>query len=116
VEIVVTMVIVTPGTTVIPLEADPVAPGTLVLVTVTMCPATVVVLDGFKLVCAAIVIIDDNGEAVAVVTELVMFGRMTPTPPYGRVIAPESQEVALPTTTTVGVTQEVRVNVKMGVT
>lgn len=80
-EIVVTMVIVTPGTTVVPLEADPVAPATLVLVTVTMCPATVVVLDWFKLVCAATVTTDDNGEAVEVVTELVMFGRMTPTPP-----------------------------------
>jgi len=87
-----------------------------VLVTVTMCPATVVVLDGFELVWAATVTTDDNGEAVAFITELVMFGTMTPTPPYGRVIEPESQDVRLPTTTTVGVTQEVRVSVKMGVT
>jgi len=81
VEIVVTMVIVTPEITVIPPEADPVAPATFVLVTVTTCPATVVVLDGLKLVCAATVTTDDNGEVVAFVTELVMFGRMTPTPP-----------------------------------
>jgi len=113
---VVTMVIVIPGTTVVTLEAEPAGPAILVLVTVTMCPATVVVLDGFELVCAATVTTDDNGEAVALVTKLVAFGTMTPTPPYGRVIEPESQEVALPTTTTVGVTQEVRVSEKIGVT
>lgn len=111
------MVIVRPGTTVVPLaDVEPLAPTMFVLVTVTTCPATVVVLDGFELVCAATETTDDNGVDVVLVAEVVVFGTITPIPPNGRVIEPESQDVELPTMMTVGVTQEVRVSVKMGVT
>ena len=94
------------GVTVINAPFDMLATDAGATVTTVIDPAMVVVLDGLREVWPATV---NAAEGV------VIFPVRTPTPLNGRVIEPESQDVELPTTTTVGVTQDVRVREKIGV-
>jgi len=75
-------------------------------VTTVVDPAMVVVLEGLREVWPATV----NAAGVEVILPV-----STPTPRNGIVIEPESHDVELPTTTTVGVTQDVRVRENIGV-
>jgi len=75
-------------------------------VTTVVDPAMVVVLDGLREVWPGIVKVAGVEDILPV--------RM-PTPRNGSVIEPESHDVELPTTTTVGVTQDVRVRENIGV-
>jgi hypothetical protein len=82
---------------------DPPAEGVIVKTTVD--PATNVVLEGLADVTPASVTYDT----------FAVERPSTPTPPYGRVVDPDKNEVALPTSTSVGVTQLVMANVQTGV-
>ena len=94
------------GVIVINAPLDMLATDAGATVTTVVDPAMVVVLDGLREVWPGM---------VRVAGDEVMLPVRTPTPRNGRVIDPESQDVELPTTTTVGVTQDVRVREKIGV-
>jgi len=94
------------GVTVINAPLDMLAVEAGATVTTVVEPAMVVVLDGLREVWPATVKAAEGVDMLPV---------RTPTPLNGKVIVPESQDVELPTTTTVGVTQDVRVREKIGV-